>query len=74
MHIYVKNQWFSVVYDNSVVIGHILREAKCESEFRVRMFLRNKILAVNTYGKKKKENKQSQIGQVQWPQPTSEKL
>lgn len=29
--------------DSSAVIGHILREAKCELEFSVRIFIRSKL-------------------------------
>lgn len=68
MHTSLKNQWYSVVLDNSAVVGQILREAKGESQFWVRMFLRGikqttnkQNLFVNTYGgeqnKKKKKQK-----------------
>lgn len=68
MHTSLKNQWYSVVLDNSAVVGQILREAKGESQFWVRMFLRGikqttnkQNLFVNTYGgeqnKKKKKTK-----------------
>lgn len=41
--------------DNSAVIGHILREAKCKSEFSVKMFIRNKLLLSTPMEKKKKK-------------------
>lgn len=68
MHTSLKNQWYSVVLDNSAVIGQILREAKGESQFWVRMFLRGikqttnkQNLFVNTYGGEQNKKKKTKI-------------